>query len=49
MGKENKFSKTILNKVKRLSDKQIENTIEGKCLFLCFQPTIPKKIKNKMK
>lgn len=46
MGKRNKFNKIILSKVKTLSDIEIDSTIRGKCLFLCYQPKIPKKLKK---
>lgn len=41
--------KKILRSIKKSSDKQINNTINGRCLFLCYQPKIPRKIKDKIK
>lgn len=41
--------KKILRGIKKSSDKQINNTIDGRCLFLCYQPKIPKNIKDKVK
>lgn len=49
MKKENQISRKLLKKVKDVSDKQINNTIEGRCLFLCYQPKIPKKLRFKVK
>ncbi|RHS11086.1 cyclic lactone autoinducer peptide [Coprobacillus sp. AF13-25] len=27
----------------------MSNTVEGRCLFLCYQPKIPKNLKEKVK
>lgn len=43
------LNKKIFNAIKKLSDSQINNTIEGRCLFLCYQPKIPKKLRKKVK
>lgn len=43
------MNKKILRSVKKLADKEIHNTIDGKCLFLCYQPKIPKTLKKKVK
>lgn len=43
------MNKKILKSIKRLADKEINNTIEGKCLFLCYQPKIPVDLKKKVK
>lgn len=43
------MNKKLLKSVKKLADKQIMNTIDGKCLFLCYQPKIPTSLKNKVK
>ena len=43
------MNKKILKSVKKLADKEIHNTIDGKCLFLCYQPKIPKSLKKKVK
>lgn len=42
-------TKIILKGIKRESDKQISNAVEGRCLFLCYQPKIPKNLKEKVK
>ncbi|WP_305139858.1 AgrD family cyclic lactone autoinducer peptide [Thomasclavelia cocleata] len=42
----NKLKKIIFKSIKNVADKQIENTIDGKCLFLCYQPKIPQNIKK---
>lgn len=42
-------TKKILKGIKKSSDKQISNTIDGRCLFLCYQPKIPKNIRDKVK
>lgn len=42
-------TKKILKGIKKSSDKQISSTIDGRCLFLCYQPKIPKNIKEKIK
>lgn len=42
-------TKKFLKSIKKSSDKQISNTIDGKCLFLCYQPKIPKSIRDKIK
>lgn len=34
---------------KKLIDKQINNTLEGRCIFLCYQPKVPSKLKEKLK
>lgn len=41
--------KTLLLGVKKIADKQITDAVKGKCLFLCYQPEIPKQIKNMTK
>lgn len=41
------IGKKLLKDIKKISDKQINNTIDGLCLFLCYQPKIPKELKRK--
>lgn len=43
------MEKHVLRKIKVLSDKQINNTIDELCLFLCYQPKVPKELKRKVK
>lgn len=41
--------KKILSNLKKIANKEIDNTIRGKCLFLCYQPKIPHNLKKKVK
>ena len=43
------MNKRILKSVKKIADKEIKNTIDGKCLFLCYQPKIPVSLQKKVK
>lgn len=43
------MNKKILKSVKKLADREINSTIDGKCLFLCYQPKIPVSLKKKVK
>lgn len=43
------MNKMILKSIKKIADRQINNTIDGKCLFLCYQPKIPASLKKKVK
>lgn len=43
------MNKMILKSIKKLADRQINNTIDGKCLFLCYQPKIPVSLKKRVK
>lgn len=43
------MKKTLLNQLKKQVDKELKDTLDGKCLFLCYQPHIPISIKNKIK
>ncbi|MFQ9669145.1 cyclic lactone autoinducer peptide [Coprobacillus cateniformis] len=43
------IKKNILIGVKKIAEKEINKTIDGKCLFLCYQPKIPKQLKRKVK
>ena len=43
------MNKKILKSIKKMADKELHNTIDGKCLFLCYQPKIPKNLKKKVK
>mgnify|MGYP003219812253 CR=1 FL=1 len=43
------MEKHVLRKIKVFSDKQINNTIDELCLFLCYQPKVPKELKRKVK
>ena len=43
------MNKKILKSVKKLADKEVNNAIDGKCLFLCYQPKIPTILKRKVK
>ena len=38
----------VLKSIKKISDKEINNTVKGRCLFLCYQPKIPKSLKRKV-
>lgn len=40
-------NKTIETLLKKITQKQINDTIDGKCIFLCYQPTIPKSLLKK--
>lgn len=42
-------NKKLLKSVKKLADKEINNTVNGRCLFLCYQPKIPAPLKKKVK
>lgn len=43
------MKKLLLTSIKKIADKQIKNTVDGKCLFLCYQPKIPATLKKKVK
>lgn len=45
----NKSKNIFLSLIKKESQRQIENTINGKCIFLCYEPKIPLSIKKKIK
>ena len=36
----------ILNLVKKCADKEIANTVDGKCLLFGFQPKVPANLKK---
>ncbi|MEG0576797.1 MAG: cyclic lactone autoinducer peptide [Bacilli bacterium] len=36
--------KNVLLAIKKVADKQLSDTVQGRCLFLCYQPPIPKKL-----
>lgn len=37
----------VLNSIKKLTERQIDDAINQKCIFLCFQPKLPNSINNK--
>ena len=37
----------LLKIAKCIANKQINDTIDGRCLFLCYQPKIPKNLKKR--
>ena len=39
------IEKEIMRSIKFLAEKEINNTIDGKCMFLCYQPKVPNKLK----
>lgn len=44
-----KFNKSFLGKsIKNLIQKQINETINEKCVFFCYQPKIPKTLQEKI-
>lgn len=43
-----KQKKVIPNIMKRITQKQINDTIDGRCIFLCYEPKIPKKLLKKI-
>lgn len=47
MKKQNK--NFLLTLVQKQTQRQINNTIEGKCIFLCYEPRIPQSLKKKLK
>lgn len=40
---------TITKLLKKSIEKQITNTIDERCIFLCYQPVLPNSIKIKQK
>lgn len=41
-----KLHDKIENMIQNVVQKEIDNIIEEKCIFLCYQPTIPTKLKK---
>lgn len=38
--------KNVINKMlKQIADKQINDAVNGRCIFLCYQPDLPKSLK----
>ncbi len=37
----------VLKSINVLASKEIDNTLKGRCLFLCYQPKIPESLKSK--
>lgn len=45
----NKLNKSFFEKsIKNLIQKQINETIDGKCVFFCYQPQIPITLQEKV-
>ena len=41
-----KIENKVMKLVKKCADMEITNTVNGKCLFLVFQPKVPTKLKK---
>ncbi|WP_455685003.1 cyclic lactone autoinducer peptide [Thomasclavelia sp.] len=43
------IKKQSLKFLKKAASKEIQNTTKNRCLFLCYQPKLPKSLKNEIK
>lgn len=45
----NLITKESMKLLKKAAHKEIQNTSRNRCLFLCYQPKLPKSLKKEVK